>query len=97
MDKERKSGWLLGMMALVLAGVIGFGLVYVNRQVAASEQRDCETLRADIEAIEEAPVLTPAGQRVTQSRRERYAQIGCEPALKPARPVTVVPSPRLSR
>ncbi len=94
---SRGSGWLLGLLALTLAATIGFGLVYINntaeRFVQQSEQRDCDTLRADIEAIEQAGQLTKAGQNVTLSRRARYAQIGCTPSLPPPTYRIITPTP----
>jgi hypothetical protein len=97
MDRERKSGWLLGVMAAMLVSVITFGLLYVNRQVAASEQRDCDTLRADILAIESAGRLTNAGVSVTEARRLRYAQIHCKPHLPPPDYEIISPTTRPSR
>jgi hypothetical protein len=97
MDTERKSGWLLGVMTGVLVLVVAFGLVYMNRVaehfVQVSEERDCDTLRADIEAIEMAPQLTRAGQNVTLARRARYAQIGCTPVLPPPHYKLITPAP----
>lgn len=97
--RERRSGWLLGLMAATIVLLVGFGLIYMNtvagRFVEQSEQRDCATLRADIEALEESGQMTKAGERVTLSRRERYAQIGCEPVL-PAPSFTIFTPPPAS-
>jgi len=94
--RERRSGWLLALLAATLVIVVGLGAIYINRTaeryVEQSEQRDCETLAADIEAIESAGQLTEAGVRVTLARRGRYHQIGCEPPLKRPDYQIIVPS-----
>lgn len=96
MDRERKSGWLLGLMTATLVAVIALGALYINRVaerfVEESERRDCATLSADISALEQAGQLTEAGSRLTLARRTRYAQIGCEPHLAP--PTFVIVSPQ---
>ena len=83
MHRDQRNGWLLFLMAGIMVGLIAFGMIYVNRKVAASEARDCETLKADITAVESAGKLTEPGAAVTMARRARYAQIGCEPHLPP--------------
>lgn len=83
MHRDQRSGWLLLVMAGILVGVIAFGMIYINRKVAASEARDCATLRADIIAVESAGQLTETGAAVTMARRVRYAQIPCSPPLPP--------------
>lgn len=73
----------MAVLAAMVVFTFGFGLIYVNRVVAESERRDCESLLADIQAIESIGKLTESGARVTLSRRTRYADIGCEPHLGP--------------
>lgn len=92
-NREQRSGWLLGLMFLALVFTVGFGLYYVNLRVAESEQRDCESLLADITAIEEGGKLTESGSRVTLSRRVRYAEIGCAPELPAPAYVIITPTP----
>lgn len=82
-DREKRSGWLMAMLAAMVVFTFSFGLIYVNRVVAESERRDCESLLADIQAIEEGGQLTESGARVTLSRRIRYVRIGCEPHIGP--------------
>lgn len=83
MDREKQSGWLLGIMAGTLVLTLAFSMLYINRVVAESERRDCATLLADITAIEHGGQLTDSGARVTLSRRARYAEIGCVPPIPP--------------
>lgn len=96
MHREARTGWLFGLLAATLVLVIGLGAIYINstaeRYVEQSEQRDCATLAADIEAIESAGQLTEGGVRVTLARRGRYHQIGCVPPLKPPDYKIIVPS-----
>lgn len=81
MDRERRSGWLLAMMAGIVVGLIAFGMIYVNRQVAASERRDCGDKLAEIRVYEAIPPSTETGQAAWVSKVARYRQIGCEPPV----------------
>ncbi len=99
MDTERKSGWLLGVMTFVLVFVVAFGAIYMNwtaqRFVEQSEQRDCDSLLADISVYAETPPITRTGLNQWRSKVNRYAEIGCSPYLPPE--LTTIPSPRPSR
>lgn len=97
MDRETRSGWLLWLLAATIVATWIIGPIYVSRIVERSEQRDCETLRADITAVESAGQLTTAGDAVTQARRVRYAQIPCEPMLPEATYKVIDPAPTPSR
>jgi len=91
--RDRRSGWLLLVLTVTMVTFIAFSLLYVNNRVAASEERDCDTLRADIAAIEQAGQITEAGVNVTQARRVRYLEIGCVPPL-PEPHYEIVKTPR---
>ncbi len=96
MNREQKSGWLLALLTAMLVISTAFNMLYASRRIAESERRDCLTLAADIAALESAGALTESGARVTNSRRNRYAQIGCDPALKPPA-YRIVPNPTPAR
>lgn len=88
-DREQKSGWLIAMLAALVVAVMAFGMIYTSRMVAASERRDCDTLRSDIEAYQAEPPGSRVGWNQWNSKTQRYREIGCEPAvpnLPPAPP-----------
>lgn len=80
-SERKRLGYtiLVSTLATLLAGAGSLGISAWNTR--QSERRDCDTLRADIAAVESAGRLTPAGVSITQSRRVRYGQIGCIPPL----------------
>jgi hypothetical protein len=48
-----------------------------NRAIRESEQGQCETLQADVDAYTEVPPSSPAGIRQMQSKMERLRQLQC--------------------
>ncbi len=83
MNREQKSGWLLAVMTALLVAVMIVGMLYVNRQVAASERRDCADRLAEIQVYVETPPSTRTGVNAWKSKVNRYDEVGCKPALSP--------------
>lgn len=85
---------LVSTLAALLAGAGSLGISAWNTR--QSERRDCDSLRADITAVESAGRLTQGGVAITQSRRVRYEQIGCIPPL-PAPSYEIITPPPTQR
>lgn len=79
--REQRSGWLLALLGATIVAVMIFGMIYTNRLVRTSEQRDCETLRSDIQAYAALPPGSRTGWNQWNSKTQRYREIGCTPPV----------------
>lgn len=66
----------LGMLVCMIIAVT-ISVQASNRAIRESEQGQCDTLQADVDAYTEAPPATKAGIRQMQSKMERLKQLQC--------------------